>query len=73
VLGMRNSRHLFFDIIYIARKLLLGHPNTPAVVFLVYLSSLSLPVAILTIEVIQLAVIPGVFTMVFIAKDIVWP
>ena len=45
---MRISHHPSFNIIYIARKLLLGHPNTPAVVLLMYLSSLSLPVAILT-------------------------
>ena len=35
-----------------ARKLLLGHPNTLAAVLLVYLSSLSLPVAIFTAEVV---------------------
>jgi hypothetical protein len=52
VLSIPNSRYPSFNITYIARKLLLGYPNTPAVVLLVYLSSLSLPVAILTIEVI---------------------
>ena len=56
-----------------AKKLLLGYLNTPAAVLLVYLSGLSLPVAVLTAEVVQLAVIPGVLTMVFTAKDIVWP
>jgi hypothetical protein len=35
-----------------ARKLLLGYTNTPAVVLLVYLSSLLLPVAIVTAEVV---------------------
>ena len=49
---MPNSRHPFFNITYMARKLLLGHLNTLAAVLLVYLSSLSLPVAILTTEVI---------------------
>ena len=52
MLGILNSRHLSFNITYIARKLLLGHPNTLAAVLLVYLSSLSLPVTILTTEVI---------------------
>ena len=52
MLGTRNSRYLSFNITYIARKLLLGHPNIPAAVLLVYLSSLSLLIAILTIEVI---------------------
>jgi hypothetical protein len=52
VLSRRNSRHLSFNITYIARKLLLGHLNTPAIVLLVYLSGLSLLVAILTAEVI---------------------
>ena len=52
VLGMRDSRHLFFDITYMARKLLSGYPNTPAAVLLVYFSGLSLPVAILTMEVV---------------------
>ena len=52
MLGTRNSRYLSFNITYMARKLLLGYPNTPAVVLLVYLSSLSLPVTILTAEVI---------------------
>ena len=54
------------------RKLLLGHPNTPATVLLVYLSGLLLLVAILTTEVVQLAVVPGMLTMVFAAKDTVW-
>jgi len=49
---MHNSRHLFFNITYMARKLLPGHPNTPAAVLLVYLSGLSLLVAILTTEVV---------------------
>ena len=49
---MRDSYHPSFNITYMARKLLLGHLNTPAVVLLVYLSGLSLPVAILTTEVI---------------------
>jgi hypothetical protein len=35
-----------------ARKLLPGYPNTPAAVLLVYLSSLSLLVAIFTAEVV---------------------
>ena len=35
-----------------ARKLLLGYPNTPAVVLLVYLSALSLPVTVLAAEVV---------------------
>jgi len=52
VLGIYNSRHLSFNITNIARKLLLGHPNTPAAVLLVYLSGLSLPVAILTAKVV---------------------
>ena len=52
MLSICNSRHLFFDITYIARKLLLGHPNILAAVLLVYLSGLLLPVAILTIEVV---------------------
>ena len=52
MLSTRNSRHLSFNITYMARKLLLGHPNTPAIVLLVYLSSLSLPVTILTVEVV---------------------
>ncbi|OCK90785.1 uncharacterized protein K441DRAFT_468647, partial [Cenococcum geophilum 1.58] len=30
--------HPFFNITYIARKLLPGHPNTPAAVLLVYLT-----------------------------------
>jgi len=52
VLSIYNSRHLSFNITYMARKLLLGHPNTPAAVLLVYLSGLSLLVAILTTEVV---------------------
>jgi hypothetical protein len=52
VLSILNSRYLSFNITYIARKLLLGYPNTLAVVLLVYLSSLSLLVTILTTEVI---------------------
>ena len=52
MLGTYNSRHLSFNITYIARKLLLGYLNIPAAVLLVYLSSLSLPVTILTAEVI---------------------
>jgi len=52
VLGTHNSRYLSFNITYMARKLLLGHPNIPAAVLLVYLSSLSLPVAIFTVEVV---------------------
>ena len=70
---MRNSYYLSFNITYIARKLLLGHSNIPAAVLLVYLSGLSLVVTVLTTEVIQLAVIPGILTIVFTAKDIVWP
>ena len=49
---MRDSRYLSFNITYMARKLLLGHLNIPATVLLVYLSGLSLPVAILTVEVV---------------------
>ena len=52
MLGTRNSYYLAFNITYIARKLLLGHLNTPAAVLLVYLSGLSLPVTILTAEVV---------------------
>ena len=52
MLGTRNSRHLSLNITYIARKLLLGYPNIPAAVLLVYLSALSLLVAILTAEVV---------------------
>ena len=52
MLSTRNSRHLSFNITYIARKFLLGHPNIPAAVLLVYFSSLSLLVTIFTIEVI---------------------
>jgi hypothetical protein len=52
VLSIYNSRHLSSNITYIARKLLLGHPNTPAAVLLVYLSGLSLLVTILTTEVV---------------------
>ena len=49
---MPNSRHLSFNITYIARKLLPGHLNIPAAVLLVYLSGLLLPVTILTTEVV---------------------
>ena len=52
MLSTRNSRYLSFNITYIARKPLLGHPNTLAAVLLVYLSGLLLPVAILTAEVV---------------------
>jgi hypothetical protein len=52
VLGTRNSHYLSFNITYIARKLLLGHPNILATVLLVYLSSLLLLVAIFTVEVV---------------------
>ena len=52
VLGTRDSCYPAFDITYMARKPLLGHPNTRAAVLLVYLSGLSLPVAILTAEVV---------------------
>ena len=52
MLSTRNSRHLSFNITYIARKLLLGHTNILAAVLLVYLSSLLLPVAIITAEVV---------------------
>ena len=52
MLSTRNSYYLPFNITYIARKLLLGHPNTLAAVLLVYLSSLSLLVTMLTVEVI---------------------
>ena len=52
MLSTRNSRYLSFNITYIARKLLLGYPNTLAAVLLVYLSSLSLLVTIFTIEVV---------------------
>jgi len=52
VLGTHNSRHLSFNITYMARKLLLGYLNTPAAVFLVYLSALLLPVAVLAAEVV---------------------
>jgi hypothetical protein len=54
-----------------ARKLLLGYPNILAAVLLVYFSSLLLLITIFTAEVIQLVVILGVFTMIFIAKNIV--
>jgi len=52
VLSTRNSRHPSFNITYMARKLLLGHLNIPAAVFLVYLSALLLPVAVLAAEVV---------------------
>ena len=73
MLSTRYTCHPSFDITYMTKELLLGHPSTPAAVLLVYLSGLSLPVAVLTAEVVQLAVIPGVLTMVFTAKDTVWP
>ena len=71
MLSTRNTRHLSFNITYITRELLLGYPSTLAIVLLVYLSGLSLPVTILTTEVVQLAVILGILTIVFTAKDIV--
>ena len=52
MLSTRNSRHPSFNITYITRELLLGHPSTPAAVLLVYLSGLLLLVTILTIEVV---------------------
>ena len=72
MLGTYNSCYPAFNITYIARKLLPGYPNTPAAVLLVYLSGLSLPVAVLTAEVVQLMVILSMLTMVFAAKGIVW-
>ena len=73
MLNTRNSYHLSFNITYIARKLLLGYLNILAIVLLVYLSSVLLLVAIFTTKVVQLAVILGILTIVFIAKDIVRP
>ena len=45
-------------------KLFLGHPNTPAVPYLVYFGGLSLTVTIFTTKVVQFAVVSGMLTVV---------
>ena len=45
-------------------KLFLGHPNTLAASYLVYLSGLSLTAAVFTAKVIQFTVVSGILTIV---------
>ena len=54
-------------------ELFLSHLNTPAVPYLVYLSSLLLTVAVFTAKVVQFVVVLGMFAIVLIDENSTWP